>query len=299
MTLGLEFPLVDPNSAGEFRISLAAAIGPHYNGSIALAANNYSDNLNFRKFSLMGHSAINKEALGSTDIIRVPLGSINEKSNGWSLLGGEQSDLETLRNTFTLLEKSSAKAIIFDFSDYSGSLSISQEIRRGIYSLKSKGKRIAAYSNNYRPAIIFAASAADRVILQPSAFVDFKGLSTDVLYLKGFLAWAGIKIEMVRHGSYKSATEPYTLDSMSNEARENLQGILGGWWSIVRDTVAYSRNILPEILDSIASNPKVTATAAKNNGLADATLYLEEVPKYVSKVLLERKMKMHIQRIGI
>jgi len=286
MTLGLEFPLVDPNNTGEFRFSLSAALGSHYNSAIALAANSFSDNLNFRKFSLIGHSAINRETLGHIDIIRIPFGNISEKSNGWSLFGGEQSDLETLRNTFALLEKSNAKAMVFDFSDYSGGLSISQEIRRGIFSLKNKGKKIAAYSNNYRPAVIFAASAADKIILQPSAFVDFKGLANEVLYYKGFLDLLGIKVEMVRHGNYKSATEPYTLDSMSNEARENLQGILGGWWSVVRDSVAYSRNLLPEFLDSIANNPKVTASSAKNNGLADTTLYLEEVPKYVSKILL-------------
>jgi len=286
MTLGLEFPVIDPNKTGEFRFSLSAALGSNYNGSFALAANNFSDNLNFRKFSFIGHSALNRKALGYANIIRVPLENINEKSSGWSLFGGKQDDLESLRNTFTLLEKSSANAIVFDFSNYSGGLSISQEIRRGIFSLKAKGKRIAAYTNDYRPAVIFAASAADKIILQPSAFVNFKGLASDVLYYKGFLDWAGIKIEMVRHGSYKSATEPYTLDSMSNEARENLQGILGGWWSVVRDTVASSRNLLPEFLDSIAGNPKLIASSAKNNGLADTTLYIEEVPKYVSKILL-------------
>ncbi|GBU24851.1 signal peptidase [Fibrobacteria bacterium R8-3-H12] len=286
MTLGIGFPLLDPNNTGEFCFSLSAAFGSHYNSTIALAANNFSDNMSFKKISFIGHSALNKESLGHVNIIRVPLENIKEKNNGWSLFGGERSDLETLRNTFALLEKSTANAIVFDFSNYSGSLSISQEIRRGIFSLKAKGKKIAAYSNDYRPAVIFAASAADKIILQPSAFVDFKGLASDVLYYKGFLDWAGIKIEMVRHGNYKSATEPYTLDSMSNEARENLRGILDGWWSIVRDTVAYSRKLLPEFLDSIAANPKVTATSAKTNELADTTLYLEEVPKYVSKILL-------------
>ncbi|MDR2595280.1 MAG: signal peptide peptidase SppA [Fibromonadaceae bacterium] len=286
MTLGLEFPIIDPNKTGEFRFSLSAALGSNYNGSVALAANNFSDNLNFRKFSLIGHTALNRKALGYVNIIRVPLENINEKSNGWSLFGGKQDDLESLRNTFALLEKSSADAIVFDFSNYSGGLSISQEIRRGILSLKAKGKRIAAYTNDYRPAVIFAASAADKVILQPSTFVNFKGLASDVLYYKGFLNWAGIKIEVVRHGNYKSATEPYTLDSMSNESRENLQGILNGWWSVVRDTLASSRNLLPEFLDSIAGNPKLTASSAKNNGLADTTLYIEEVPKYVSKILL-------------
>jgi protease-4 len=286
MTYGLEFPLVDPNNTGEFRFSLSSALGSHYNSAIVYATNNFNNDMYFKKFNLIRHSALNQESLRHINIIRVPLGNISEKNNGWSLFGREQSDLEILRNTFTLLEKSTAKAIVFDFSNYSGSLSISQEIRRGIFSLKTKGKKIAAYTNDYRPAVIFAASAADKVILQPSAFVNFRGLASEILYYKGFLDWVGIKVEMVRHGNYKSATEPYTLDSMSNEAKENLQGILSGWWSVVRDTVASSRKLLPEFLDSVASNPKVTASSAKSNGLADTLLYLEEVPKYVSKVLL-------------
>jgi len=280
LTMGLEFPLVEPDNNGEFRVSLSTAFGSYFNPYIAFTEND------FKKFSLIGHSALNRESLDGVGMIRVPLGSINEKSGGWSLLGRQEDDLETLRNTFAMLEKSSSKIIVFDFSDYSGGLSISQEIRRGIYSLKSRGKKIAAYTNSYRPSVVYAASAADKIILQPSTFVDFKGLASEVLYYKGLLDWAGIKVEMFRHGSYKSAMEPYTLDSMSSEARENLRGILDGWWAVVRDTVAASRKLLPEFLDSIANSPKVTASSAKNNGLADTVLYSEDVPKYISKVLL-------------
>ena len=280
LALGLEFPLVEPDNSGEFRMSISVALGSYFNPYIAFTEND------FKKFSLIGHSALNRESLERTGMIRVPLGSINEKNSGWSLLGRQEDDLETLRNTFAMLEKSSAKVIVFDFSDYSGGLSISQEIRRGIHSLKGRGKKIGAYTNSYRPSIIYAASAADKIILQPSAFVDFKGLASEVLYYKGLLDWAGIKVEMFRHGSYKSAMEPYTLDSMSNESRENLREILDGWWAVVRDTVAVSRNFLPEFLDSIANNPKVTASSAKNNGLADTVLYSEDVPKYISKALL-------------
>jgi len=236
----------------------------------------------------MGHSALNESSLGYS-MVHVYLGSINEKSNGWSVFGGREDDLETLRNTFVLLEKSSAKAVLFDFSDYKGGLSISQEIRRGIASLKSKGVRVAAYTNDYRPSIIFAASAADKIILQPSTFVNFKGLASEVLYYKGLLDRFGIKFEMLRHGGYKSAMEPYVLDSMSSEARENLQGILNGWWNVVRDTVAASRGLSTVLLDSIANNPRTTAISAKNNGLADTVLYMEEVARYMSKVFLGKE----------
>jgi protease-4 len=85
--------------------------------------------------------------------------------------------------------------------------------------------------------------------------------------------------------------EPYVLDSMSGEARENLQGILDGWWKVVRDTVAASRGLSAVFLDSIANSPKTTASSAKNNGLADTLLYMEDVPKYMSKILLGRENK--------
>jgi len=291
VTVGMEFPLVDPDNNGVFRVSYSTGLGSHLNASFSLTGYDWDSNPDFKKFGVIWHSALNREALKGVfmGMIRVPLGIINEKSGNWSLFGEQTDDLETLRNTLAMLEKSSASAILFDFSNYRGGLSISQEIRRGIYSLKSRGKKVAVYTNNYRPSVIYAASAADKIILQPSAFVDFKGLASEVLYYKGLLDWAGIKVEILKHGSYKSAMEPYTLDSMSNEARENLHEILDGWWNVVRDTVAASRQLSPEFLDSIANNPKVTASSAKNNGLADTILYLEDVPKYISKVFFGRE----------
>jgi len=283
LTASLEFPLVEPDNNGEFRISYSAAIGSYFNTSLAIVPNDSKNNMKFKNYKLMWHSALNKELLESSSLVRIPLGNIVEKNYGWSVFGGHSDDLQTLRNTFLLLESSDTKAVLFDFSNYSGSLSISQEIRRGIHSLRSKGKRIAAYTDNYRASIIYAASAAEKVILQPSAFVDFKGFSGEVMYYKGLLDWAGVRVEMLRHGKYKSAVEPYTLDSMSKEARENLYDVLDGWWRMVRDSLAYSRKLSNEFLDSIANNPQVTASAAKNNGIADTLLYLEEVPKYMFK----------------
>ncbi|MDR2554890.1 MAG: signal peptide peptidase SppA [Fibromonadaceae bacterium] len=292
LTLGLEYPLVAPDDNGELRLSLSTALGSHLNASYAIDAGDayLRNNFNFRKFSLIRHSALNESSLGYS-IVHVHLGSISEKSNGWSVFGEQGNDLETLKNTFVLLERSSTRAVLFDFSNYRGGLSISQEIRRGIASLKSRGIKVAAYTNDYRPSIIFAASAADKIILQPSTFVNFKGLASEVLYYKGLLDRVGIKFEMLRHGGYKSAMEPYVLDSMSNEARENLQGVLNGWWSVVRDTVAASRGLSAEFLDSIANNPRTTASSAKNNGLADTLLYMEDVAKYISKVFLGRENK--------
>jgi len=289
LTIGLEFPLVEPNDNGEFRFAVSTEIGSNFNASLSLVADGLSENMKFKKYSFVSHTALHSQSLNNVRMVRVVLGSISEKSSGWSLWGEQGSDLEMLRNTFSLLEKSETKAVLFDFSNYSGNFSISQEIRRGITSLRSKGKRVAAYTNDYRVSVIFAASAAEKVILQPSALVDFKGVSNEVFYYKGLLDWIGIEMEMQRHGDYKSAIEPYTLDSMSDEAKENSLEVLDSWWKTVRDTLSVSRGLSQEFLDSIASNPRITAIAAKNNRLADTLLYAESIPKYMSKVFFGKE----------
>ena len=134
-TLGLEFP---------FRLSFSTTFGSYMNSSVAFVSEDFNSDLNFKKFNMILHSNLNRSALENTGMVRIILGNINEKNSGWSLLGRQVDDLETLQNTFALLEKSSARAIVFDFSHYGGGLSISQEIRRGIYSLRSKGKKVAA-----------------------------------------------------------------------------------------------------------------------------------------------------------
>lgn len=280
LDFGLTIPVVDPDDELRYALQVSMPLGPYHN--IAVNGRRRNDQLAIQGFSVGGHSSRATHIWKQRRIIRVPLGGrIAEIEPGFSFFGTDAVGLGTLRNHFAHLQADpGADPIVFDFSGYSGGPAAAQEIRRGILGLRGEGKKTIAYIDDLRPSVLMAASAADRVVLQPSARVAFRGISSEVMYYKGLLDWVGIRAEMLRHGRYKSAIEPYTADSMSTEARSNLGGLLNGWWNIFRDSIAVSRGLSPAALDSFAANPGITAHAAYTAGLADTVLYLDEIGAY-------------------
>ena len=283
LDLGLTVPLNDPHDNQFWGLQVALPLGPYH--SVAFGGERRQGENTLSSIRLGGHSARSPNYWKPLRVVRVPLGGrIAEIEPGFSLLGSSATGLATLRNHFTLLHSdASANPILFDFSGYTAGPAAALEIRRGIQSLKIAGKKTIAFVNDLRPSVMMAAGAADQVVLQPSARVDFRGISSEVLYYKGFLDWIGVKAEFLRHGRYKSATEPYTADSMSQEARSDLSHLLHDWWGIFRDSIAVSRNLHPDTLEQFTHHPAITATAAHQAQLVDTVLYLDDVPSYALK----------------
>mgnify|MGYP001802193279 CR=1 FL=1 len=98
-----------------------------------------------------------------------------------------------------------------------------QEIRKELQAFKASGKFVMAYSDFYTQKDYYLASVADEVYLNPQGAMDFKGLASEVLYLKGLQEKTGVKMEVIRHGKYKSAVEPYLSDTMSEENRSQIK----------------------------------------------------------------------------
>lgn len=285
MEVGFTFPLVDPTNDAPWRLDLAMPFGPYHNASV----NFEQDRGVPRGFAIQGHSARASRIWTPQRIIRVPLaGQIAETEPGFSLFGNSAIGLGTIRNHFMHLQADrGANPIVFDFSGYSAGPAASLEIRRGIQSLKMRGTKTIAYVDDLRPSVMMAASAADRVVLQPSTRVAFRGISSEIMYYKGLMDWLGIKAEMLRHGRYKSAVEPYTADSMSQEARDNLGHLLTDWWGIFRDSIAVSRSLPADSLEKFAANPALTASSARHAGLADTLLYIDEIPAYAMRTFFQ------------
>jgi len=171
--------------------------------------------------------------------------------------------------------------VLLDFDNYTANAASSAEIRRGIALLRRHHKGTAAYLTELRPGALYAASQAERVILQPSARVHVRGLSSDVWHYKGIMDRLGIRADLLRHGRYKSAVEPFTQDTMSTEARADLQNLLNSLWNSLRDSIALSRHMTPARLDSIATSAPLTARAANALDLVDTTLYIDDIPEYL------------------
>ncbi len=152
-----------------------------------------------------------------------------------------------------------------------------REIREALLDFKTTGKFVYAYSDFYSQKDYYLASVADEVYLNPVGALDFKGLSTEVLYFKDFQEKTGVKMEVIRHGKYKSAVEPFLSNTMSEENRLQIQELISSIWNVIVDDVSASRDITPENLNVIADTlGGRTPKYALASGLVDGNLHFDE-----------------------
>ena len=156
-------------------------------------------------------------------------------------------------------------------------LAQTQAIRTALEDFKSQGKFIYAYADFYAQRDYYLASVSDSIFMNPVGVLDFKGLSTEVLYFKELQEKSGIKMEVIRHGKYKSAVEPYLENNMSEANRSQLTALLQSLWNSMVADIAKTRSISEENLNIIADTlggrlPKY----AKQSGLIDNILFYDE-----------------------
>ena len=152
-----------------------------------------------------------------------------------------------------------------------------REIRKALLDFKSSGKFVMAHADVYAQRDYYLASAADEVYVNPVGVLDFKGLATEVLFYKELQEKSGIKMEVIRHGKYKSAVEPFLSDSMSDENRTQIKELITSIWSVIVDDISESRNITPQNLNVIADTlGGRTPEYAVASGLLDGTLYFDQ-----------------------
>ena len=124
---------------------------------------------------------------------------------------------------------------------------------------------------------VWITSLADEVFLNPQGMVSFKGLHSEVLYYKDLQDNTGVKMEVIRHGDYKSAVEPFMDNKMSDANRKQLKELLGSIWGELLEDVSEGRDIPVDSLNSIADNLSArTPKSAVAVGLIDELLYNDE-----------------------
>ena len=152
-----------------------------------------------------------------------------------------------------------------------------REIRKTLFDFKSSGKFIYAYADFLTQKGYYLSSVADSIFINPVGRMEIKGLSSEVLFYNKFQNEYGIKMEVIRHGKYKSAVEPFLQDKMSEENRIQIKSLITSIWETFREEVAESRNISPEKLDEIAENLLVNdANEALQNGIVDGIIHEDE-----------------------
>lgn len=168
------------------------------------------------------------------------------------------------------------------------------DIRGALEDFKKSGKFVYAYGNVVSQSAYYLGSVADQYILNPAGGIDLKGLSTEVLYMKNFADKYGIGIQIIRHGKYKSAVEPFMRDDMSPENKDQLSTLLNDVWSSTSKKIASSRKIdsaqFRTVVDSLYGT---IPDLSLQNKLADKLMQKSEYDKMIrTKLNLKEKDKL-------
>ena len=152
-----------------------------------------------------------------------------------------------------------------------------REIRNALKEFKKTGKFIYAHSDFMSQKGYYLSSIADSIFMNPVGVMELKGLSSEVLYYKDFQNQYGVKMEVIRHGKYKSAVEPYLQDHMSDENSIQIQGLLDASWETIRNEIAQSRKIEPNTLDALVDELVINdAEEALAQGIIDGLVYEDD-----------------------
>ena len=150
-------------------------------------------------------------------------------------------------------------------------------LRDALLSFKDSGKFVSAYADFFTQKGYYLASASDSIFVNPNGGVEFKGLASEVLYFKDFEDEYGFKMEVIRHGKYKSAVEPYLSNSMSEANREQIGSLIASLWETIGSEIAEARSISVAELDVIATNLEANLLGnALKVGLIDQISYKSE-----------------------
>lgn len=162
---------------------------------------------------------------------------------------------------------------------FSTGMSTLKEIREALERYKESGKFLIAYASNYTQGGYYVASVADTVLLNPLGILEIRGLTGQYTFFKKAMDKLGIKANIVKVGTYKSAIEPFTREEMSPKSREQTEVLIQGLWAHFKAVVSEGRQINPELIEKYAEEGMTFGDNQflLRSGLIDALMYDDEV----------------------
>ena len=187
-----------------------------------------------------------------------------------------------LKQVLDNIEKSKTdekiKAIYINTSFVNAGISQIEEIRNKLLEFKQTGKPIIAYSEVYSQAAYYLSSVANKIYLNPEGIIEIKGLSARIMFYKGLLEKLDVDYQIIRHGKFKGAVEPFMLDKMSKENREQMQLFLNSVADNIMDSIANQRGLTLSEIQRHADNLSLeNAKSCLNLNYVDALLYQDQL----------------------
>lgn len=209
------------------------------------------------------------------------------------LASTQKVGIDLLKESITKAKnEDKVKGIYLRIDDVSAGYAACEEIRSALVDFKTSGKFIYAYSEVYSQKAYYLASVADKIFINPEGSLMFTGISSSTPYFSKALDKLGVEMQVIRHGKFKAAVEPYILDKMSPENKEQIETYIGSIWNNVLGEIATSRNTTVSALNSIADENMYFRHAKKliDNNLVDSLVYEDQVLDFLkSKAGIESK----------
>lgn len=201
-----------------------------------------------------------------------------------SMLYGQQESTLLLQPTIEAIRAAETdpriKGIYINAEGVSGGIASLMDLNKALENFKTNSKKwVVAYGDQITQGSYFVSSVADELYINPQGMLDIHGLSSTVTFYKGLLEKIGIEVQVLKVGTFKSAVEPYILDSISEANRLQMKEYMGNIWYNISSTMASARDLPLDSLNCYADSMLLTVSADTlvTLGLVDKTMYRHEV----------------------
>ena len=247
-------------------------------------------------FSIIAASGGSKEVqLDEPHVLRLELNGaiqdrVEEMPFDLSEITGQDVNILGLNDILANIKKAKTdeniKGIYIEIGMLNAGFATREEIRNALLDFKESGKFITTYSEIYTQGAYYLASVADYICMYPEGGMELKGLNSTIPFFTNALKKMGIEPQVIRHGKFKSAVEPFMLTEMSDENREQIETYMGSIWEHFLKNVASDRNITSDRLNEIANNLEIqTAKDAVELGLVDSLFYRDQFQNHLANLM--------------
>ena len=216
--------------------------------------------------------------LKENSIVEIPFkGSLNQApADFFELISMKESvSLNRLRKLLPELSQSEkVKALYLNMNNFGGGLAEAQELRSLLSDYRSNGGKIISFSEYYSQLSYYVASVSDSIYVSRGGGVEWKGLSSQIMFFKETMEKLGVDMQIIRVGKFKSAVEPFMLTEMSEANRKQTQQLLDDIWGQMLEEISASRSVSIDSLNQMADNISIISSQdAKNKGMIDGIIY--------------------------
>lgn len=242
-----------------------------------------------------------KQSVSDNSILRIELtGTVVDRSTPDSplnqLLGRSNASSQGLDVLIYAIKTAKGdkriKGIYIEGGTMSSDFATLQELRGALVDFKSSGKFIVSYADSYTQGAYYIASVGDRVLINPSGLLDWHGIAMQPMFWTGLMEKVGVKAQVFKVGTYKSAVEPFILKEMSPANREQVESMITDLWKETCTAVATSRKLSPDSLNAYADRYITLADGAdyKRLKLVDDLTYVDQVREELRKRMNDKEV---------